>query len=412
MVFGNSVANQSIYVTDSASPRFAGGASAISLFNAFLQHTLIFDDTGDSTIGTKPLTQGVWGYSGAHSNTMIPYLHECLAAYRPDIVFLHLFENDILGITLAESYANLKTAIITCKNYDAIPVVFTCLPSLSFTTTAHRDYWAQLNDLIFSECAVQGGAIPVDLSAYIDTTNTYPQPLTTYTDATVHPTHKGNMLLGKSIYNQIGKLFQVGAHRVRGKMDGNALLPVIPNPCMGGTAGTNGTNSSGSVADSWNARALGTGHSVVASKVADDTKNSQKLSAVYSGAGWSSGDSCDLYGSTISTGYATGDKIYFEIEIEITGTPVALKSIYGYIVVAGTAVNLYTEGHQTSADAGLLGVIPVGRYVLRSPIYTIAASATSLRAFISARYDTGVVSASVDLIIHSAVLRKVPFAVV
>jgi len=80
------------------------------------------------------------------------------------------------------------------------------------------------------------------------------------------------------------------------------------------------------------------------------------------------------------------------------------------MTVAGTAENLYTAGYQGTTDAGILGVIPVGRYVLRSPIYTILGSATGLRPFISARYDTGVTAASVDLTIHSAVIRKVPFA--
>lgn len=218
------------------------------------------------------------------------------------------------------------------------------------------------------------------------------------------------MLLGQWIYDQIGGMFQKRKHRINGKTDGNALLAVIPNPCMGGTAGTNGTGSSGSVADSWTAAASGTGHTVTASKVADGTKNSQKLSGAYTGAGWAQADQLSLYGAPISTGYSAGDKIVFEIEVEVTGTPVALKAIYGYLTVAGTGDSLYTEGYQGSTDAGILGVIPSGRYVLRSPIYTVLGSATSLRPFIAAKYDTGVLSASVDLTIHSAVIRKVPFA--
>jgi hypothetical protein len=408
MVFGNSIASQAQYTSDSSSPRFS--MSAVHMFNAYMQGAFVFDDTGDATIGTKSLLQGVWAYSGGTSTQMVPYLDDCLAAYSPGVVFLHLFENDITSLTLADSYANLKTAVAACKNAGAVPVVFTCLPSLSYTTTAHRDYFAQLNDLIFEYCSSIDGAIPVDVSAYIDTTNTYPQPLSTYTDASVHPTHKGNMLLADWIYDQIGGMFQKRKHRINGKTDGNALLAVIPNPCMGGTGGTNGTGSSGSVADSWTASASGTGHAVVASKVADGTKNSQKLSASYSGAGWAAGDGLNLYLAAVSTGYSTGDKIVFEIEVEVTGTPVALKAIFGYITVAGTGVTLYTEGYQGTSEAGFLGVIPSGRYVLRSPIYTIEASCTSLRPFITAKYDTGVTAASADLTIHSAVIRKVPFA--
>lgn len=408
MVFGNSIANQSIYATDANIPRFS--ISAVRMFDALMQGAFIFDDTGDGTIGGRPLTQGVWSYSGATSSTMVPYLGDCLIAYRPGVVFLHLFENDITALTLAESYVNLKTAISACKNAGAIPIVFTCLPSLSYTTTVHRDYWAQLNDLIFEYCNSVGGAIPVDMSAYIDTTATYPQPLSTYTDASVHPSNKGNMLLAKWIYDQIGGLFPKRAHRIRGKTDGNALLSVIPNPSMGGTGGTNGTNSSGSVADSWVVAASGTGHSVVASKVADGTKNSQKLAASYSGAGWSAADQLQIYGAAVSTGYSVGDKIVFEIEVEITGTPVALKAFYGYLTVAGAGHTLCTTGYQGSGEAGILGVIPTGKMVLRSPIYTIQESTTSLRPFISVRYDTGVTAASVDFIVHSAVIRKVPFA--
>lgn len=407
MVFGNSIANQSKVATGTGTYYFT--LSAVRVFNAMMQHTFEFDDTGDGTIGGQALTQGVWGYSGATSSTMVPYLDDCLSAYKPGVVFLHLFENDITSLTLATSYANLKTALRACKDAGAIPVVFTCLPSLSYTTTAHRDYWAQLNDLIFAECAKQAGAIPVDLSAYLDTTATYPQPLSTYTDASVHPTNKGNMVLGDWIYDQIGGMFQKRNFRPS-KTDGNALLSVIPNPCMGGTAGTNGTNSSGSVADSWTAAAFGTGHAVVASKVADGMKNSQKLSASYSGAGWATGDSLQLYGANVTTGFSAGEKIYFEIELEVTGTPVALKAIYGDLLINGSAEHAYTEGFQASADAGIASTVPTGRFKLRTPIYTIQGSATGLRPYILAKYETGITAASVDLTVHSAVIRKVPFA--
>lgn len=409
MVFGNSIANQSKVATDVGS--YYHTLSAVRGFNALMQGAFVFDDTGDSTIGGQALTQGVWGYSGGTSSQTVPHLADALAAYSPGVVFLHLFENDITSLTLAESYANLKAAVVACKNAGAIPIVFTCLPSLSFTTTAHRDYFAQINDLIFEYCNSIEGAIPVDVSAYINTAAVYPQPLSTYTDASVHPTQKGNSLLANWIYDQISGLFQRRIHRVRGKTGGNELLSVIPNPSMSGSAGANSTGSSGTVADSWTVSASGTGHAVVASKIADGTKESQKLSSTFADAGgWLSASVISCFGANVTTGFSVGDKVCFEIEAEVTGTPVAFKTVYGDLLVGGASEHAYTEGFLGSAASGALGVVPSGRFVLRSPIYTIPGTATGLRPFIIAKYETGVTSASCDLIIHSAVVRKVPFA--
>ena len=416
MVFGNSISNQSKMTYAGGSTNFP--VSAVRQFNSLMQHAFIFDDTGDGTIGGQALSQGVWGYSGGTSTQMVPYIAACLAAYRPGVVFLHLFENDILSLTLADSYTNLKTAIRACKDAGAIPVVFSCLPSMSYTTTAHRDYFGQLNDLIFEECAKQAGAIAVDVSgAYIDTANTYPQPLSGYIygapDNTVHPNVKGNIVLSGWIYDQIAHLFHRPKYRVNGKMDGNAILSAIPNPCMAGTTGTLGTNATGAsgVAASWTASAVGTaGMAVVCSKVADGTKFSQNLAGSFSGTAAVSGDTTYFYNDNATTGWAIGDKIYLEIEVEITGTPIALKSVYGYVNMTGTSEILYTENFQGSADAGFGGVYPVGRYVLRSPLYAIPAGTTGLRNYIAAKYNTGVASGSFNLIVHSAVVRKVPTA--
>lgn len=411
LAIGNSITGQNVVTSDATSAYWTGGF--IHWANWMMGAPLTFDRVGNgNTYGSATLTQGVYAWGGQISDTIVPQIPALLAVYRPDVVLFNLFENDIVsGNGVAASYANLKIACQLCLAVGATPIVFSILPSLSYTTGTHNDYWWKMNDLIFDYAARTKGVIAVDISSvYLDDSLTLPQPKANRTDATVHPNNRGIMMIAKRIRDQLQYTFRPNYWRPWGKSDINALSAVIANPAMNGTAGTAGTGTTGNVATGWSVSAPGTGNSAVASKVADATnyggKNSQKVAGTYSGAGVASTDPWQTFTSGASTGYSVGDGVFGVLECEVTGTPANFKGIELQIsfTTSGGALVSQTFG---SGNTGWNGeTYPDGRLTILTPIFNIPTGTTALRPFIRHFLEVGATSGNADLTIHACNIYK------
>lgn len=410
MVFSNSLSDgayQDKAVTTGSIYSF--GAGAIRNLNAMLGGPFVFDLTGEAeTIldSGRPLVQGFFCWGGKTSTGLMPYLETCLSRVQPQIVFGRMFENDVGGIPLADSITSLRAFIASCKAVGAMPVVMTCVPRPYMTTTAHRMAFDRLYDACFDICAQQG-AICLDSSTqYIDHSSAYPIPLSGYADTGAfggHPNPRGNLILAKSWMAQLSSVLKPAYRDVPGKISGNAILDIIANPTMIGTAG-----SPAGVSNGWTLSGIPAGGAVTYGQVASGSRLVPKYSASYSGA--AAGSAAQIFAircPNATTGFAVNDRIYFEVETEFVGAaPVGIKQIYPYIDFGSG--NILSCNLMDNAVAGWAGEYPTGRCVWRSPIYTVPAGATSARFWMYVYLENGATVASCDLVVHSAVVRKYP----
>lgn len=382
------------------------GSGAIHQLNAMLGGAFVFDDTGDATnvLGTgKDLVQGFYCYGGAPSGSLTgSVLDFCLTAYRPEVVFGRLFENDVGGTTLAYSYAALVEFVSKVKAAGALPIVITCVPRPFFTSAAYRTHFDELFDLCYQYCAANG-AICLDSSTqYLDHTNTYPVPLSGYADTGGiggHPNPRGNLCLAKSWFAQLSGLINRVQRDVPGRMGGNQLLTVVTNPTMTGTGGT-----PAGAADGWTASA-GAGSTITYLTTTSGLRTVPRFQVAFSGS--AGGNTFMSYRQpTASTGFAVGDKIQFELDWELMAAPVGLKSVSAYIDMGGGKL-LYAT-FMDSSVAGWNDQYPSGRMLTRSPIYAIPAGTTTLRMWIYVYVENAVTTGSVDIVFHSCTVRKLP----
>jgi len=147
------------------------------------------------------------------------------------------------------------------------------------------------------------------------------------------------------------------------------------NPLMYGTAGTNQTNSSGSIATSWiSIVTIGTA-TAVGSKVArTDYPNLEWQQIDITSTSGSSTYDFYAFGETLAgSGVSAGDLVYAQFEIEIAYSGVTLEKFSPFInSTTGTGVlTAYANGQNDGS------IMAGGPYIFRTSDFTIPLDATS-----------------------------------
>lgn len=149
-----------------------------------------------------------YGYVGALCQAILPDLPRELRHYRPHVVVLHLFENNMTNTTtgtLGEMKAWAQSAARMCLDYGAVPVVCSPMPGSTYPTGRNADFDALLaylcKDVVDGKSQLEidvPGACGFDYSTpWLDTSASNRAPLGGWTDG-IHPS--------------IDKRFAVGAY--------------------------------------------------------------------------------------------------------------------------------------------------------------------------------------------------------
>ena len=143
----------------------------------------------NSLLGFRFDLAGVWGYGGALSAAILPFLSSYIESARPTHLVLHLFENDCTTtVPLVDMELTARNACRECITRGVIPILCSPMPHYQLPAAQAGKY-----DAMLAYClaigAVVPGAIGVDCSTkWLDTSSqTYPRsPITGWTDG-VHP---------------------------------------------------------------------------------------------------------------------------------------------------------------------------------------------------------------------------------
>ena len=211
-----------------------------------------------------------YGHGSATAAEILAVLPQHLQFYRPAVVMLSLFENDVTGsLTAAQMIALADQAAILCTSAGARPIVLHSLPTFSLGG-GREDEYDDLKAGILAIATRVPGAIGIDPgSIYLDTSiGATPRcPLSGWTDASVHPleSKRATIALSGGLVAALTSLAQAPAPTISKLLYG-------ANPTMAGTGGTAGSGTTGTVAASTTISCAGTGLSAVASKNTDDTQ--------------------------------------------------------------------------------------------------------------------------------------------
>lgn len=211
-----------------------------------------------------------YGHGSATASEILAVLPQHLEFYRPAVVMLSMFENDVPGsLTAAQMLALADQAAILCLAGGARPIVLHSLPSFSIGG-GREDEYDDLKTGILAIATRVPGAIGIDPgSIYLDTSiGATPRcPLPGWTDASVHPVESKRATIASS-----GGLVAALAALAPTQTITWSKLLYGANPSMAGTGGTAGSGTTGTVAASTTISCAGTGLSAVASKNSDDTQ--------------------------------------------------------------------------------------------------------------------------------------------
>ena len=372
-------------------------------------------------------TAGNYGVSGERLDAMKVRLSPVLE-YNPDIVIFLGGTNDLVNTarTYAQMTADAQTIIETFTSRGIFVAVMPILPrSVWSSLTAgeilvrrrvqyNYNTWlkkyARTNRLV-------GLADPT--RDWIDQASANGDPLAEVTKDSLHPSPMGAYYMGKALARVLNPLFPPAMpSRVSSILDvyeatDNPQGNLVINGLMAGTAGTNGTGSSGTVADNWTAsRTTGATLTGVCSKttlVIDEATNqtavAQRIVLATAGAG-ATGEAFRLAPSaTISSTVAAGDRVYMECVIKMSG-------VTGNLIGIVPELNVTTSGttelvrdldrHQSPA------VMPrvTETLTLRTPEWTLPATLTYIRPLIYIYLDCNV-AGGVTVDIAEITIRKV-----
>lgn len=248
-------------VSKVTSPNFFGGT---------WRQTFGIHNYANALIGAPFEVVPGYGHGSAVAAEIIAVLPQHLAFYRPSVVMLSLFENDVPGSLTAQQMIDMADqAAGICLAFGARPIVIHCLPSFSIGGSRASAY----DDLRTGILAIANripGAIGIDPGAiYLDTSNgsTPRAALSGWSDGVVHPLESKRATVALN-----GGLCAALSALSNGQTLSWAKMLYGGNPSMTGTGGTAGSSTTGTVAASTTISCAGTGLTATASKNADDTQ--------------------------------------------------------------------------------------------------------------------------------------------
>ena len=221
-----------------------------------------------------------YGHGSATAAEILEVLPRLLAYFRPAVVALNLFENEVPGsLTVAQMSDMGDRAGGMCLAAGARPIVIHCLPSFSIGGSRASAY-DDLRTAVLAIATRVPGAIGTDVgSIYLDTSvgATPRAALAGWTDGIVHPLESKRATIALN-----GGLVAALQSCVPSQtVDWDSIL-FGANPSLAGTGGTGGTlGGTPVVAANTTISVSGAGMSGTASKNADD---SQYVTATCAGA--------------------------------------------------------------------------------------------------------------------------------
>lgn len=318
------------------------------------------------------------GRSGKTSDDILLYLDRALAA-NPDIVyFANMFENDVWPgaapslATVASSWAAVSAAMDRCLSLGKRVMVNTVLPNGSIDgSSLFTGYvrgngtkaWQWLNAQILAYVRSRPDVILVDVAqAYVDpnpANPVWPENTTTFLSNTgtgqqlkrtdgVHPYGSGGWAIAQILAPVLSFNFQAVSN-FGTAADVNALSK---NPLNGGTGGSAGTNTTGTIAASMtlNTYGTGTGAATIVART-DISGNWQQLAASYTQA-----DNVDYSTGAIPlNSFAVGDLLQGFAEIKVLANPTMLRQLQLRMDYTGGSPNQVFSGTDAGGTAQDLG---------------------------------------------------------
>lgn len=317
-----------------------------------------------------------YAHGGAIARDILVGLPDQLAYYRPEIVLMQLFENDITsGTPIAEMIRRLKWACNLCLTYGAIPVVATVSPSASYTVSM-AVFFDAINGYIRDQLQIDfPSAIPIDPGAiYLTTANpTYPRsPLAGWTDG-IHPNTGYQYSIAKSIKSVVADLFgeEVEDYHL-----------ASPNPTLAGTGGTATNLQAGSVVPQ---------STTIAASVGTTTTTTSKdgsdvLHVDFAVPGASGASSSQLVISqSITLPLSYGLTSFFKALCAIDVSAISGISMFQVEVTSGATTYAKTA---TALDASDSAGITGERVCVETPAFLVEPGKTSVTVAFSIRPQT------------------------
>ena len=333
------------------------------------------------------------GYSGKTSDEILSHIAD-VVAQKPKYAICFFPENDIAtgvstltggALTSTDTISNITTAVKTLLTAGIIPVIGTPLVSLAYNSQAKADHFHAVAAYIRALPYTYPGVRVFEASdLYVDLTATYPQPLSGWTDASVHPVNKACQLLGERIAAQLYDVTPLNPFPSHFNASNAGVSGMHVNPFMTGSGGTIGSNAAGSCPTSLtlsSTRASGTATGSLVSRT--DGKPGQWAQIAYSGpVGGALGDYAQL-GSTgdraLPSGIAIGDTIQVYQEFEMDASPTNFAGAAVMVRVSPT-MNVFGNGFVSSSDYTALSKKQTSG-VLVTPPFQIKADSAGLRVY-------------------------------
>lgn len=353
----------------------------------------------------------IMGRSGDTSDVILSYLSRVLAA-NPDIIyFANIFENDCWpgsAPVLSTIIARWNAFVAAADSVRALGkriIVQTLLPSGNIDATSTftgysrgngtkawvwlnqkiREYARQRSDVVFFDAA----------TLYVDTNPAnpvWPENSTTYLVASgsnnkltdgIHPYVSAAWKIGAALAAVLSANFPpVGRFGVAAEENQRA-----PNPFNYGTAGTNGTNASGQVANSITANAFSISGTVtgVNSKVTrtDNIAGSWQRMVYDASAGVADNASASYTSNITMSPIAVGDIVQAFGEMRFLANPIFLgcPSLWVRFLGATTVTFVYAiSSWSTDQDVGQM-IASDTTFLLKTVPVAVPASTTSLNLF-------------------------------
>lgn len=221
-----------------------------------------------------------------------------------------------------------------------------------------------------------------------------------YTD-TIHPQTAGAYLIGKRLAALITATFPA----VQTFDVGTSIYDIDPNPMNYGTAGTDGTGTTGDVANSLTVDANGTGGACAATKVARTDKAGHWNRLVYTA---SSGDAlaASWYKSAAASTLVAGDVVEAIVEMKITANPTAFNYPILLMRFFGSSDPDYSASGLVASTQAMIGqlITEDTTFTLRCAATYVPTGFTGIGCYFNAIHDNAAAGSTVSIGQHS--LRK------